>query len=201
MAERTWTTSEVVAFTERDGPGRPPAAPRRWTALALAGALGVVFTCVLFTDTLCPEHRAWVDSLATVAAMGAVIAVVGLWRDWAGAPVITALTAGLGVSMGLIDTVHSPTRGRFVALAFGVVMVVAALSCTQYVRMWRWDRTLRRELPSPRPVPTATPATPTPATPTPAAPSTRSMLPPPTPGVGDGRGTARRSGVEVVTDS
>lgn len=146
MADRAWNSSEVLAFTERDGPGNPPPAPRRWTAVTLAGAMGVVFTGMLFTDTLCPEHRAWVSGLALTALFGAIVAVVGLFRDWAGAAVITTLTAGLGVSIGLIDTIHSPTRGRFIALTFGVITVAAAMLCTQYVRILRWDRKVRREL-------------------------------------------------------
>jgi hypothetical protein len=146
MADREWTSSEVLAFTERDGPGNPPPAPRRWTAVTLAGALGVVFTGMLFTDTLCPEHRAWVSGLALTALFGAIVAVIGLLRDWAGAAIITTLTAGIGVSIGLIDTIHSPTRGRFLALTFAVITVAAAMLCTQYVRVLRWDRKVHREL-------------------------------------------------------
>jgi hypothetical protein len=146
MSESNWTSSEVLAFTERDGPGQPPPAPRRWTALTLAGTLGVVFTAVMFTDTLCPEHRAWVNSLAVVALASSVVAIVGLLRDWAGATLVTTFAASLGVSMGLIDTIHSPTRGRFVALAFGVVTVVAALLSTHALRSWRWDRRMRAAL-------------------------------------------------------
>src|SRR3954453_22541188 len=117
MSKEQWSSSEVLAFTERDGPGRPPEAPKRWMALTVAGALGVVFTGVLFTDTLCAEHRAWVEGLATVALAGIVVAIVGLLRDWAGPQIIPAVSASLGVSMGLIDAVHSPPRGRLVALA------------------------------------------------------------------------------------
>jgi hypothetical protein len=146
MPQQQWTSSEVLAFTEHEGPGHPPPAPRRWTAITLAGTLGVVFTGMMFTDTLCPEHRAWVNSLAVVALAASVAAIVGLLRDWAGATLLTTFAASLGVSMGLIDTIHSPTRGRFVALAFGVITVVAALMSTYAIRLWRWDRKVRRSL-------------------------------------------------------
>jgi hypothetical protein len=176
MSEPKWTSSEVLAFTERDGPGQPPPAPRRWTALTLAGTLGVVFTAVMFTDTLCPEHRAWVNSLAVIALATSIVAIVGLLRDWAGATLLTTFAASLGVSMGLIDTLHSPTRGRFVALAFGVVTVIAALLSTHAIRLWRWDRRMHRTL---RPLDATAAARPMPTVAEPAPPVAPSMPAPP----------------------
>ncbi len=135
-----WRSGEVLAFTEREGPGRPPSGPSRWVTGTLAAVLGVTFIGVLGSDSLCPEHRAWVQALAGFAFFGVGAALVALWRGWAGAPLLTLVASLAGVVIGLLDTVHSPTRGQFVALGFALSAVLAASMTWRAQRLVRWDR-------------------------------------------------------------
>lgn len=143
MAE--WRTGYVLAWTESDGPGRPPAGPRRTLSYALAGAMGVVFSGILFTDTLCPEHRTWVQLLASVAFVGTVVAIVGLVREWASAAAWTLCSAVAGVAIGVLDAAHAPGRGRLVAAGFAVVAVGAAVLALSQLRVARWERRVLRD--------------------------------------------------------
>jgi hypothetical protein len=135
-----WTSREVVAWTERDGPGRPPRGPGHGSSLVLAGALATVFVGLLATDAVCAHHRAWVDGLALTALVAAVASIAGLVRGWAAAPLLTVVTALAGVGIGLIDAIHAPTRGRAIALAFGIVVVLASLLAARAAGVLRWQR-------------------------------------------------------------
>ena len=137
-----WRQGEVLAFTERDGPGRPPAGPSGRSTAILAGVLGVTFLGLVSSDTLCPDHRAWVQGLAGAAFLTVCAAFVGLARGWAAGPLLTLLAGGAGVAIGFIDAVHSPTRGRLVALGFAVAMVLAAAMTWRAHRLRRWDASL-----------------------------------------------------------
>lgn len=151
----TWRRTEVLAWTEGDGPGRPPQGPGRAMPVALAGTLAVVFAAIVSTDTLCPEHRAWVIGLATAAFTGSVVAIVGLLRGWAMAPFLTMGVAGAGVVCGLIDAAHSATRGRVVAAGFTVVCLGATVLALHSLALRRWDRTLAASLRPAEPAQTA----------------------------------------------
>jgi hypothetical protein len=140
MSQAGWRTGSLVAFTEGEGPGRPPTAGARWAWLALAGALTGAIVAMMSTDTLCPEHRAWVQLIGTVALVTIVCAVVGLLRGWAGAPVLASAAALGGVAMGLLDAVHDPTRGRLIAVGFGAVAVGASVVALRLVRGAWWER-------------------------------------------------------------
>lgn len=142
----TWKRTEVLAWTERDGPGRPPPGPGRALPVALAGTLAAVFAAIVSTDTLCPEHRAWVMGLATAAFGGSVVAMVGLLRGWALAPFLTMGVSAAGVVCGLIDAVHSATRGRLVAAGFTAVCLGATVLALRSVALRRWDRSLAHSL-------------------------------------------------------
>ena len=122
-----WRTSRAVAFTESDGPGRPPKGPSRGIAIGLSYAMVAVFIGMLSADSLCPDHRAWVQGLGVAAFLAAIASVVGLARGWGFAPALTVLAATAGVAIGLLDAVHEPTRGRLLALAFGAVGLAAAV--------------------------------------------------------------------------
>lgn len=142
-----WRSGELLAWTERDGPGRPPAGPSRMLALPVAACLGVVFLGMLATDALCPEHRAWINGLATAALLLAGFAIVGLVRGWTLAPASTLLTALCGVAMGAIDASHDATRGSILALAFGAVAVLTAVLAWRQQSLRRWEQRTNRALP------------------------------------------------------
>ena len=139
-----WKSGEVLAYTEREGPGRPPAASSAWLTGALIGIVGVTFTGVLLSDGLCPDHRAWVQGLATIGLISMVGAVIGLVRGWAIAPVLTLFASSLGVAIGLLDAVHAATRGRLIALAFAVAFALAAAAAFRARNLHLWDAKVRR---------------------------------------------------------
>lgn len=140
-----WRSGELLAYTEHEGPGRPPAASPTWLTGTLVGVVGVTFAGMLSSDTLCPDHRAWVQTLAGIGFVAMLGALVGLVRGWAAAPLLTLLASSMGVAIGLLDAVHDPTRGRLIALGFGVAFLLAAVASTRLVRMRAWDRRLRVE--------------------------------------------------------
>lgn len=146
MGETGWRSGQVLAWTEREGPQPPPKGPGRLVPGALAGSLGVVFLGMLGTDSLCPEHRVLVQVFATFALMGIVASIVGLVRGWSLASFTTLGSALAGVAIGFIDAAHDPTRGRLLAVAFGVVAVGAAALAARQVAMVRWDRAVRAEV-------------------------------------------------------
>ena len=147
MADKqAWNSTEVVAWTEHEGPGRPPAGPRRALSLGLAATLGAVFIGMMSTDTLCPEHRAWVQALGSAALVGVVLAGIGLLRQWAVAPALTVASALAGVAIGFIDAAHAPTRGHIIAVVFAAVAIGATWLALRQVPLVRWDRAVRREL-------------------------------------------------------
>lgn len=135
-----WTSSEVLAWSEHDGPGRAPGGTGRALWFVLAGVLSTVFAGMILTDTLCPEHRALVRTLGVVALFGTGTAIVGLVRGWAGAPVITLLSALVGVSIGVIDASHDPGRGWLIAAAFAFTVSAAGFLCLRQLTVRRWER-------------------------------------------------------------
>ena len=170
MAEQGWRSTEVLAWTEREGPGRPPAGPSRLLSAGMAGALGVVFVGILATDALCPEHRALVQAIAGLAVVSTVVAMVGLVRQSPSAPLLTLCTAMAGVSIGVIDAVHDPGRGTFIALGFGVVVLGSCALAWRQLRLTRWERSTLTGLRGPNAetavrTPAATAATPAAGTP------------------------------------
>jgi hypothetical protein len=138
-ANPTWKTSEPLAWTDHDGPGRGPSAGGRGLWFAVAAVLAAVFSGLLFWDVLCPEHRAWVQALGVVAMFGTATSVVALVRGWAGAPVLTLVSAGAGVAIGVIDAVHDPARGWFVAVAFAISVMGGLSMYVRQRRLARWE--------------------------------------------------------------
>jgi hypothetical protein len=138
-------STQVLAWTDQEGPGRPPRAPSAGVWTATAATLGVVFSVFMFTDALCPEHRAWVQTLAGLALLGVVTSAVGLVRGWAAAPLLTVACAALGGVIGLIDAAHSPLRGGFIAGAFAVALVLSGWLAVRQIPLRRWDRRLVRD--------------------------------------------------------
>ena len=135
-----WNSTEQLAWTGHDGPGRPPSATIRPLWLGLAAVLSIVFAGLILSDSLCPEHRAWVQALGAVALIGTATSVVALLRGWAAAPVITLVSASAGVAIGVIDATHDATRGRAIAVAFGITIVGAAVLYARQLVAARWAR-------------------------------------------------------------
>jgi uncharacterized membrane protein YccC len=148
MRREPWRSDGLIAWTERDGPGRSPAGPSRVVTTGLAIGLAAVFTGILSVDTLCPEHRAWVQILATAALIGTVIAAIGLVKQWAIAPVLALVVTLCGVAIGLLDAIHSAGRGRTIAAAFGILALGAAVVVWRQIALMRWDKSVRRSIAS-----------------------------------------------------
>lgn len=140
----SWYSQEVLAWTGHDGPGRPPRGASPLLLGAVAAGLGVVYLGLLFTDTLCPEHRAWVEGVAGVSVVLAGSAVVGLLRGWASGPLLAVGATLGGVAIGVLDAVHDPTRGRVIALLFAALAVASLALGASNVRLRRWQRTALR---------------------------------------------------------
>jgi hypothetical protein len=141
-----WRSEGLVGWTDHDGPGRPPSGPTPVVTTGLGGAMAVVFTGMLATDTLCPEHRVWVEAFGVVALVCTVVASVGLMRRWASAPLMAFVACGCGVAIGLIDSVHAAERGHAIAVAFGVLTLGTLYLGWLQARLAMWDRTVRRSL-------------------------------------------------------
>ena len=141
-----WNSGEPLAWTEHDGPGRPPAGPVRWLQIAVAATLSAVFIGVMSTDALCPEHQVWVDVLGVIALAGTVASVVGLVRGWASSWWLCLISAFCGVAIGWIDALHDPTRGTLIALGFSVVAVGCVALGFWAARLRAWETRTRRAM-------------------------------------------------------
>ncbi|MEZ5215541.1 MAG: hypothetical protein R2715_02850 [Ilumatobacteraceae bacterium] len=138
--DANWKPTEVLAYSTHDGPGRPPRSTSPWIIGAIGGVLLVSFAGLVTSPSLCPEHRAWVQALAAVAIGLLVASLIGLWRGWASAPLLTVAASCAGISIGLIDAVHAATRGRIIALLFALAASASALIAWRSLRFGRWDR-------------------------------------------------------------
>lgn len=142
MSGTEWKQAEVLAWSSHDGPGEAPKAPGRWLLGGVGGALSVTFVGIMGSDTLCPDHRAWVQILASVALVTSVVAVAQVLRNQASAGVLALLAACLGMAIGLLDAVHSPTRGSLILLGFAIAAVGSAIVSFRLLRLGAWDHRL-----------------------------------------------------------
>jgi hypothetical protein len=141
-----WRSGDTLAWTRRDGVTPPPKGANRWFLGSVALSLTGVWIGMIATDALCPDHRLWVQSLGTVALVAAVWAIVGLvgQRAWA---VLAALASALfGIAVGVIDMVHSPTRGAVLSIAFAVVALGVLVTGVPVLRSALWMRRAERQL-------------------------------------------------------
>jgi hypothetical protein len=146
-----WRSGEVLAYTEREAPGRPPAGPTIVTTGSLAVAIGVALVGLLSNDQVCSIHRVVVQVLAGIVVYGAVIAIVGLIQGWPSAPLTTLIACLAAVAIGGIDVLHSATASRFVIVSFGTVAAAAAGLAWRARLMNRWDSALHAaDLPAPQ---------------------------------------------------
>ena len=145
-----WRSGEVLAYTEREGPGRPPRGPSIVTTTSLAVATGVALIGLLSNDQLCSIHRVVVQVLASVVVCGAVIAIIGLIHGWPSAPLTTLIACSAAVVIGGIDAMHSTIASRFVVVSFGAAAAAAAGLAWRSRLMARWDSALDgADLPAP----------------------------------------------------
>jgi hypothetical protein len=112
--------------------------------MLLAATLATLLTGMMSYDTLCSQHRSWVVLLGVLGFMGTAGAIVGLVQARALAPLFTVFVSLIGVSIGLIDTVHDPSRGRLIVLGFGATALLGALLTARAVPLALWDRRVRR---------------------------------------------------------
>ena len=135
--QQQWQSSEVLAWSEGDGPGRPPVASR-WIIGGVGVALTATLTGILSTDALCPDHRAWVQTLASVAIFSAAVAIVQVLRGQASAIVFALISSVLGVAIGMIDAIHDPGRGMLISLGFAVAGVGSVAVAFRMQQMAKW---------------------------------------------------------------
>jgi hypothetical protein len=141
-----WHSTERVAWTEHDGPERPPRGGHPVLGLGVAGVLAAVFAGMVLTDDLCPEHRAWVQALGAVALVGCIAGAVALVRGWAAGPAFAIGTALCGLAIGAIDIVHNPTRGWIITAAFGAVLLGAVWMGLRQISVRQWQLEQSRHL-------------------------------------------------------
>lgn len=141
MEQQRWQSSEVLAWSEGDGPGRPPVASR-WIIGGVGAALAVTLTGILTTDALCPDHRAWVQTLASIAVFSAVVAVVQVLRGQPSAILFALISSVIGVAIGMIDAIHDPGRGMLIALGFAVAGVGSVVVAFRMQQLAKWGADL-----------------------------------------------------------
>ena len=147
--QQQWRSGEVLAWSEGDGPGRPPVASR-WIIGGVGIALTATLTGILATDALCPDHRAWVQTLASVAIFSAAVAVVQVLRGQPSAVVFALVSSVLGVAIGMIDAIHDPGRGMLISLGFAVAGVGSVIVAFRMQHLARWGAELSNAHLAPR---------------------------------------------------
>lgn len=110
--------------------------------------MATVFTAILFTDSLCPEHRVWVQAMASTALVCSIVASIGLLRRWAVAPLLALPVTFCGVAIGLLDAAHAAARGRAIAAAFSVLAAGAVVLVWRQIALVRWDQSVDRSIAS-----------------------------------------------------
>jgi hypothetical protein len=146
MGSTEWGSSDQVAWTKRDGYTPSPGGPRPWFLGAVAVTMIGVWAGIMTTDALCPDHRLWVMTLAWVALIGSITAVVGLFLHRSWAPLLTLGVALIGVAIGFIDAIHDATRGALISVAFAVVGVMLVVTSIPQLRSALLPRRAAREM-------------------------------------------------------
>ena len=144
--DQGWRSTEHLAWTERDGPGRPPRGVSSPYLAGISVVLAVALGVVIGGDSLCPEHRGWVRSLGVIGIALSVSALAVLVRHRAIGPVLALGAATTGVAIGVIDAFHSPVRGSFVVAGFAVAGMLSALPMKGLMQSRAWAASVHREL-------------------------------------------------------
>jgi hypothetical protein len=112
----------------------------------LATIAGCALGVILFTDTLCPEHRAWVLTLGTVGVALSIAAFVALVRNSASGPVLALAGAVAGIGIGGFDALHAPLRGSIILGAFTLLALLTAWPLFVEARAAAWTHRTSRDL-------------------------------------------------------
>ncbi|HKY14573.1 MAG TPA: hypothetical protein VJM33_06575 [Microthrixaceae bacterium] len=129
----------------------------------VAGSLLAGSLVLLLGDSLCPEHRMWIQGLAGLAVVGAVASSIALIRRRATAAYWAVIPAVCGIAIGVIDARHDPGRGQLIVVVFTAITIVAVLIALRTASVSRWAREAEEQMivsdavPS---TPTARPAAP-----------------------------------------
>lgn len=146
MESAEWGSDETLAWTKRDGMTPPPRGVSPWFLGAIATSMIGVWIGLIATDALCPDHRLWVQTLATVALVGSVAAIVGLFTGRSWAPLMALGSALVGIAIGFVDAVHDPTRGALISLAFTFVGAMLVIVWVPQLRSALWPRRAARDM-------------------------------------------------------
>ncbi len=139
-----WRSTPAIAWTQAEGPEGPPRTST-WPWFATAATLGIAFTAILFSDSLCPQHQVWVDVLCTTALVFTITAITGLVRGWSAAPFLALTASALGVAIGALDAIHSPLRGGLVVTGFVAAQVMGAYLTFRQLKLVAWDKKLKAD--------------------------------------------------------
>lgn len=144
-----WNDGPLVAWTESDGPGRA----RRTPGVRVLGAAIVAAAVAgwgLFTaNEVCPEHALLIDVAAGTALVLVVAAGIAALRSSVMAAPLVLAASILGLTVGVVDTMHDVTRQRVIAVASAVAAVVAAYSAVLAVGAQLWGHRAVRQAAQP----------------------------------------------------
>ena len=146
MESAQWGSNETLAWTKRDGMTPPPRGMSPWFLGAVATSMIGVWIGLIATDALCPDHRLWVQTLACVALVGSLAAIVGLFTGRSWAPLMALGSALVGIAIGFIDAIHDPTRGALISLAFTFVGLMLVTVLVPQLRLALWPRRAVRDM-------------------------------------------------------
>jgi hypothetical protein len=158
MESAEWGSDETLAWTKRDGMTPPPRGVSPWFLGAVATSMIGVWIGLIATDALCPDHRLWVQTMASVALVGSVAAIVGLFAGRSWAPLMALGSALVGIAIGFVDAVHDPTRGALISLAFTLVGAMLVIVLVPHLRSALWPRRAARDMHVESPKDLGTPA-------------------------------------------
>lgn len=146
MESSTWNRTGRTAWTEHDGPGRPPSGVPRWYTPLVAAALGTSLAVVIGGDALCPEHRVVVRALGVIGLALCIGALVSALRWSAASPSLTVGAAITGLALAAVDAAHSPLRGTLVMTAFACALLLASVPLAVHVRAVRWANRASKDM-------------------------------------------------------
>ncbi len=133
-----WNATEQLAWTEHEGPGRPPAGLPRRILIGLSVTMGVALGAIIGGDSLCPEHRLWIRLVGVIGIAATGAAVVSALRGGAASIRLSLAASVSGMFIGAIDAEHAHTRGLFVFAGFFVAFLLTLVGSRRERAGARW---------------------------------------------------------------